>query len=53
MKKIYQTPNITVVNTQTTQIMAGSVKVGQEYQNGDVTLSRRRGFWDDDDSGEE
>ena len=52
MKKIYQTPNIIVVNIQTTQILAGSIKVGQEYQNGDVTLSRRHSFWDDEDTEE-
>ena len=55
MKKIYQTPNTIVVNIQTTQIIASSIDVGQEYQENDVVLSRRRSFsiWSDDDNTDE
>ena len=55
MKKIYQIPTISVINIQTTQILAGS-DLNYKETTTDATsgnLSRRRGYWDDDDSGEE
>lgn len=50
MKKIYQNPEIKIVNIQTAQLMTDSMAVGNAYQSGDAVLSRDGGsFWDDDD----
>ena len=54
MKKIYQIPTISVIKIQTTQILAGS-DLNYKDNTTEATsgnLSRRRSFWDDEDTEE-
>ena len=50
MKKTYQNPTTTVVTIKTVKMIAQSLRVGNEYKENDVVLSREGdGFWEDDE----
>lgn len=51
MKKIYIIPTVNIVTVKPVYMLSESIAKGDEFnsENGDVVLSRRRNFWDDED----
>ena len=55
MKKIYIIPTVNIVTVKPVYMLSESIAKGGEFnsENGDVVLSRRRNFWDDEDEEED
>ena len=50
MKTIYQKPELTVVDINKPRLLAGSIAVGEEYQQEDKVLGKGGwGLWTDDE----
>lgn len=49
MKKIYQNPEIIVINVQTSQLMQASPNYGGSTSKTSGNLSRQGSSWDDDE----
>ena len=51
MKTIYQAPTLKVVEIRAKRqlLVESNVAVGNAYQEGDAVLSRKGGFFDDED----
>ena len=50
MKTIYQAPTMKVVMLRAkNQLLANSIAVGEAYKKDELVLSRKAGFFDDED----
>ena len=50
MKTIYQAPTLKVVMLRAkNQLLANSIAVGEAYKKDELVLSRKAGFFDDED----